>query len=102
MSKWLKKERNRETKDECPSCGEPEQSTHATRCEAPDRSALLKDSVSKVEHWMQKNTTEPGLRCMLVSYLKERGKVQMSDLLPSTEEGVSHQMTNRYAQIAEL
>ena len=64
--------------------------------------ALFRESVSKVEHWMQKNTTEPGLRCMLVSYLKECGKVQMSDLLPSAVQGVSHQMMNRYAKIAEV
>ena len=54
LSKWLRKERNREIKDECPSCGEPEPSTHATRCEDPDRTAIFMDSVSKVDHWMQK------------------------------------------------
>ena len=101
MSKRLREERNREIKYECPSCGEPEPSTHATRCEDPDRTALYRDSVSKVEHWMQKSTTEPGLRCMLVSYLKEHGKVQMSDLLPSAVQGVSHQTMKRYAKIAE-
>ena len=95
MSKWLRKERNREIKDECPSSGEAEPSTQATRCEDPDRTALYRDSVSKVEQWMQKSTTEPGLRSMLVSYLKERGKVQMSDLLPNAVQGVSHQTMNR-------
>ena len=64
--------------------------------------ALFRDSLAKVAHLMQKNTTEPGLRCMLVSYLKECGKVQMSDLLPSAVQGVSHQMMNRYAKIAEV
>ena len=54
LSKWLRKERNREIKDEYLSCGESEPSTHATRCEDPDRMALFRDSVSKVEHWMQK------------------------------------------------
>ena len=60
------------------------------------------DSVSKVEHWMQKNTTEPGLRRMLVSYLKKRGRIQMSNLLPHSMQGMLHQMTNRYAKIAKI
>ena len=64
--------------------------------------ALFMDSVSKVEHWIRKNTTEPGLRRMLVSYLKERGKIQTSDLLPSSMQGWSHQMMNRYAKIAKI
>ena len=59
------------------------------KCEDPDRTALYRDSVSKVEQWIQKSTTEPRLRSMLVSYLKERGKVQMSDLLPNAVQGVS-------------
>ena len=36
------------------------------------------------------NTTEPGLRHMLVMYLKERGIIQMSDLLPHSMQGMSH------------
>ena len=98
---WLRKERNREIKDKCPSCGEPEPSTHSARCEGPDRTALFMDSVSKVQHWMQKNATEPGLRRMLVSYLKERGTVQMSNLLPHSVQGMSHQIMNRYVKISK-
>ena len=86
MSKWLRKERNREIKDERPSCGEPESSTHATICEDPDRAALYRDSVSKVEQWMQKSTTEPGLRSMLVSYLKTW---QSSDEQPATKRSAA-------------
>ena len=39
---------------------------------------------------------------MLVPYLRERGKVQMSDLLPSAMQGVLHQLMNRYAKIAKV
>ena len=46
LLKWLRKDRNREIHDECPSCGNPEPSTHVTRCEDPDRTALFMDSVS--------------------------------------------------------
>ena len=102
LLKWLRKDGDREIKDECPCCGRPEPSTHVTRCEVPDRKALFMDSVSKVEQWLQKNTTEPGLQRMLVSYLKERGTAQMSDLLPQPVQGTLHQMMNRYAKIAEV
>ena len=60
------------------------------------------DSVSKLEHWLRKNTTEPGLQQMLVSYLKKCGTVQMSDVLPHSMQGTSHQMMNKYAKIAEI
>ena len=47
------------------------------------------DSVSKVEQWMRRNTTQSGLQHMLVSYLRERGTVQMSDLLPHSAQRLS-------------
>ena len=93
---------NREIKDDCLSCGKPKPSTHVTRCEVPGRTALFVDSVSKLEHWLQKNTTEPGLQRMLVLYLKKHGTVQMSDMLPQLMQGTSHQMMNRYTKIAEI
>ena len=39
---------------------------------------------------------------MLVPYLKERGTVQMSDLLPHSVQGMSHQIMNRYVKIAKI
>ena len=41
MSKWLRKKRNREIKDECPSCGEAEPYTQATRCEDSDGNLMF-------------------------------------------------------------
>ena len=72
LSKWPRKDRNREIKDECPSCGKPEPPTHVTRCEDPDRTTLFMDSVSKVEQWLQKNTTELGLQRMLSSVVPQK------------------------------
>ena len=73
-----------------------------TRCEDPDRTALFIDSVSKVEQWLRKNITEPGLHRMIVLYIRERGTVQMSDMLPHSTQGISYQMMNMYAKVAEM
>lgn len=65
VSKWTKEV----TPDMCHRCGEPEDATHATWCQAPSARSYRKECVEKLEEYLRKVHTAPSLRRRIISLL---------------------------------
>jgi hypothetical protein len=60
----------------CPSCQEClELCKHIARCPDTVRTYAFMQSVTGVEIWMEKNSTHPDLRSLLLKYLRGRGTI---------------------------
>jgi len=68
--------------DRCPSCWKPnERASHLCICPSEAHSALLDESVSALERWMEKNDdTDPVLKYWLPKYIWGCGRVQFCEL----------------------
>ena len=75
---------NRGVKNNCPSCGRPNEDTeHITRCTDPTRTALYHDGVSLLKTWLLDNHTPRDITMLYTEYLNGRGSTTMTLLLPS-------------------
>ena len=88
--RWTK-----DLKNKFPSCGGTNgTATHVTRCTDEGRQDLWAKSGDDLDKWMLKSHTEPTLRTMITTYLRERENRSMTEIAMS----IPHNLPSHYSK----